>query len=173
MAENMLWKTRYTFCAGIGWMVSAGRRTVSTGRKLWWIYSAGKWCGHDSIVGERVWCLSGAGTGRGRKRPVSVKTLRQNRRFSTVWQKEKTGGCWGNIWVSPYCIHCYRKISGTVDAEAGSKVYLPASGYQSQCISDSKWFLWRDDYCVGTVDRTGFEGTADGPGTGGCIVASM
>ena len=32
-------------------------------------------------------------TGRGRKRPVSVKTLRQNRRFSTVWQKEKTGGC--------------------------------------------------------------------------------
>ena len=25
--------------------------------------------------------------------PVSVKTLRQNRRFSTVWQKEKTGGC--------------------------------------------------------------------------------
>ena len=71
------------------------------------------------------------------KRPVSVKTLRQNRRFSTVWQKEKQVAAEGTS-VSPYCIHCYRKISGTVDAEAGSKVYLPASGYQSQCISDSK-----------------------------------
>ncbi len=58
-----------------------------------------------------------------------------------------------NIWVSPYCIHCYRKISGTVDAEAGSKVYLPASGYQSQCISDS-------DYWEGS------ESPADWAGTG-------